>query len=95
VLVSAVVDGTPDEDSDKYQESNGADPNHAIAGAFISSALHGRGVPPCAGTGATGRHDWVETSLRREPRFLLGPTDDLYTEAPLPPVVRARRCLTR
>jgi len=50
VLVSA-IDGTPDEDSDKYQESNGTDPNHAIAEAFISSALHSRGVPPCAGTG--------------------------------------------
>ena len=49
MLVSA-IDGTPNEDSDKYQESNGTDPNHAIAGAFISSALHSRGVPPCAGT---------------------------------------------
>jgi hypothetical protein len=45
VLVCAIVDGAPDEDADEYQEPNGTDPNHAIAGALISSALHSKGCP--------------------------------------------------
>jgi hypothetical protein len=36
VLVSAMVDGTPYEDCNEYQEANGSDPDHAIGAAFIS-----------------------------------------------------------